>query len=78
MIISEEDVDTVLVTERLPVRDIRVRRLVPEQQGQVSKAVRCHYTEEFLREVSRTGILRQSLELISVLSKCLIMRQLYL
>ena len=71
-------VDTVQVMARQPVRDTRVRKLVQEQQGQVSKAVRCRYIEEFQREASRTGILRQSLVLILALSKCLIMMQLYL
>ena len=46
MIISEEDVDTVQEMVRLLVRDIKVRRLVPEHRDRVSKVVRCHYTED--------------------------------
>ena len=38
------------------VKDIKDRKLVPELQDQVSKVVRCLYTEDFLREVSRTEI----------------------
>ncbi len=42
------------VTARLLVRVIRDRKLVQEHQDQVSKVARCHYIEEFLREVSLT------------------------
>ena len=48
---------------RLLVRDIRDRRLVLEHQDQVSKVVRCHYTEDCLREVSSAETPRQSSEL---------------
>ena len=61
MIISEEDVDTVLEMVRQLVRDTKVRKLVLEHQDQVSKVVRCHYIEEYQREVSLTETLRQSL-----------------
>ena len=54
MIISEEDVDTVLEMVRQLVRDIKVRKLVQEVQDLVSKVVRCHYIEEYQREVSLT------------------------
>jgi hypothetical protein len=54
VIILEEAVDMVRATARQPVRDTRVRRLVPELHAQASKVVRCHYTEEFLREASQT------------------------
>ena len=50
MIISEEDVDTVQEMVRQLVRDIRDRRLVQEHRDLVSKVVRCHYTEDYLRE----------------------------
>ena len=39
-------------TERQQVRDTRVRRLVQVLHVQVSKVVRCHFTDVFLREVS--------------------------
>jgi len=61
VIISEEDVDTVLEMVRQLVRDIKVRKLVQEVQDLVSKVVRCHYIEEYQREVSLTETLRQSL-----------------
>ncbi len=61
-IISEEAVDMVQEMVRQPVKDIRDRRLVQELQDQVLKVVRCHYTEEFLREVSHAETLRKSLE----------------
>ena len=73
MIISEEGVDMVLEMARQPVRDTKARKLAPEQQGQGSKADRCHYTEEYQREDSRTGIPRRSLVSMSVLLKYLIM-----
>ncbi len=60
MIISEEDVDTVLEMVRQLVRDTKVRKLVLEHQDQVSKVVRCHYIEEYLREDLQTEILRLS------------------
>ena len=56
MIISEEDVDTVLEMVRQLVRDTKVRKLVLEHQDQVSKVVRCHYIEEYLREDLQTEI----------------------
>ena len=43
------------------VRVTRVKRLVQVLQESVSKVDRCHYTEEFLREVSQIEILRTSL-----------------
>ena len=63
VIISEEDADTVQEMVRLLVRDIRDRRLVPEHQDQVSKVVRCHYTEDCLREVSQC---RNSKEIVGI------------
>ena len=42
-------------TVRLLVRAIRVRKLVLELQDQVSKVARCHYTEDYLREVKILG-----------------------
>ena len=41
---------------KLPVKDIRVRKLVQERQGLVLKADRCHYTEGFQREGSLAEI----------------------
>ena len=67
-IISEEAVDMVQETVRLLVRAIRVRRLVLELQDQVLKVDRCHYTEDYLREVSRAETLRKSLVSIYVRS----------
>ena len=58
MIISEEDVDTVLEMVRQLVRDTKVRKLVLEHQDQVLKVVRCHYIEEYLREDLQTEILK--------------------
>ena len=55
----EEDADTVQETARLPVRDIKVRRLVPEHPGPVLKADRCLCTDVFPREVSKTGTARK-------------------
>ena len=49
-IISEEAVDTVLEMVRQLVKVTKVRRLVPEQQDQALKVVRCLYTEEYQRE----------------------------
>lgn len=43
---------------------IRVRRLVLEHQDQGSKVARCHYTEDYQREVSSAETLRKSSELI--------------
>ena len=43
-------------TERLPVRDIRVRRPVPELPDPVLKAARCRCTDVFPREALPTGI----------------------
>jgi hypothetical protein len=60
VIILEEDADTVQETERPQVRVTRVRRLVPELPGSVSKVVRCHFTDVFPREVSRTEIIKRS------------------
>ena len=42
------------------VKVIRDRRLVQEHQDQVLKVVRCHYIEEFLREVSQTETVENS------------------
>ena len=53
---SVEAVDTVQEMVKQLVKDIKDRKLVPELQDQVSKVVRCLYTEDFLREVSRTEI----------------------
>ena len=63
-ITSEEVVDTVQEMARLLVRAIRVRRLVLEHQDQGSKVARCHYTEDYQREVSSAETLRKSSELI--------------
>ena len=62
MIISEEAVDTVPEMVRQPARDTKVRKLVQEPQDQVSKVDRCHYTEEYQREVSQTETQKKSLE----------------
>ena len=43
---------------KLPVKDIKARKPVPEVQDQVLKADRCHYIEEYRREDSQTGIPR--------------------
>ena len=61
MIISEEAVDMVQVTVRLQVKVIKARKLVQEHQDLGLKVARCHYIEEFLREVSQTETLRKSL-----------------
>jgi hypothetical protein len=45
---------------KLLVKDIKVRRPVPEHRDQVLKVDRCLYTEEFLREVSRTETRKKS------------------
>jgi predicted nucleic-acid-binding Zn-ribbon protein len=42
------------------VKVIKVRRLVPELRDLVSRVARCHYTEEYQREVSQTETLRIS------------------
>ena len=78
VIISEEDADTDQEMVRLLVRDIRDRRLVPEHQDQVSKVVRCHYTEDCLREVSSAETPRQSSELTFQLLRHSRTAQLYL
>ena len=54
MITSVEAVDMVQEMVKQLVKDIKDRKLVPEHQDQVLKVVRCLYTEDFLREVSRT------------------------
>ena len=59
-ITSEEAVAMRQVMVRQLVRDIKVRRHAPARQGLVSKAVRCLYTEDFLREVSLTETRRKS------------------
>ena len=64
MITSEEDVDTVLEMARQPVRDIKARRLVQEQQDLVLKVARCHYIEEYQREDSLAETLKKSLVLM--------------
>ncbi len=64
MIILEEVVDTVQATVRQPVRDTKVRKLVQEHRERVLKAVRCRYTDVFLREGSHAETLRKSLQLI--------------
>ena len=45
---SVEAVDTVQEMVKQLVKDIKDRKLVPELQDQVSKVVRCLYTEDFL------------------------------
>ena len=52
VIISEGAVVMVPGNGKTAERAIKDRRLVQELQDLVSKAVRCLYTEEFLREVS--------------------------
>ena len=49
-------------TVRQQVKAIKDRRPVPELRDQVLKAVRCLYTEDFLREVSSAETLRKSLQ----------------
>ena len=46
-------------TVRQPERATKDRRLVQELQDLVSKAVRCLYTEEFLREVSHAELTKK-------------------
>ena len=60
-IISEEAVDTVLEMVRQLVKVTKVRKLVPEQQDQALKVVRCLYTEEYQREDSNAETLKKSL-----------------
>ena len=57
--------DTAQEMVRQLVRDTKVRKLVLELRDQVSKVVRCHYTDEFQREVSLAETLRKSLESMS-------------
>ncbi len=64
MITSEEDVDTVLEMARQPVRDIKARRLVQEQQDLVLKVARCHCIEEYQREGLLAETLKKSLVLM--------------
>jgi hypothetical protein len=54
VIISEEAAVMAQAMARQPARDTRVRRLVLVLHAQASRVVRCHYTEEFLREASQT------------------------
>jgi hypothetical protein len=56
VLISELDVDMVQAMVRQQVKAIRVRKHVQVLQDQVLKAVRCLYTEDFLREASITEI----------------------
>ena len=60
-ITSEEVVDTDEEMVRQPVKVIKVGTLVPEHQDQALKVVRCHYTEDFQREVSLTETPKRSL-----------------
>ena len=48
----------VLEMVRQLVKVTKVRRLVPEQQDQALKVVRCLYTEEYQREDSNAETLR--------------------
>ena len=48
-------------TARLPERDTRDRRPVQAAQDQVLKVDRCHYIEEYRKEVSQTETARQLL-----------------
>ena len=66
MMTSVEAVDTVQEMVKQLVKDIKDRKLVPELQDQVSKVVRCLYTEDFLREVSRTEIPKKSIQAIRI------------
>lgn len=43
------------------VKVTKVRKLVPEQQDQALKVVRCLYTEEYQREDSNAETLKKSL-----------------
>ena len=52
VIILEEAVDTAQETVKQPVKDTKDRKLVQAHLEQVSKVVRCHYTDVFQREVS--------------------------
>ena len=49
---------------KLLVKDIKVRKHVQALQDQVLKVDRCHYTEEYQREVSHAETLKKSLVLI--------------
>ena len=60
VIISEEAVAMVQETVRQLVKAIKVRKPVLVQQDQVSRVVRCLYTDVFLREVSQIEIPRLS------------------
>ena len=53
---SEEAVDMVQETVRRLVKVIKARKLVPELRDQALKVARCHYTEDYLREVSQIEI----------------------
>ena len=59
MIISEEAVDTVLEMVRQLVKVTKVRKLVPEQQDQALKVVRCLYTEEYQKRGSNAETLKE-------------------
>ena len=52
----EEDVAMVQVTAKQPVKDIKVRKLVPELQESVLKVDRCLYTDVFRSVVSTIEI----------------------
>ena len=56
--------DTVLEMARQPVRDIKARRLVQEQQDLVLKVARCHCIEEYQREGLLAETLKKSLVLM--------------
>ena len=63
MIISEEAADMVQATARLLVKAIRVKGHVLEPQDLDLKAVRCHYTDAFPKEVLQIEIQKKSWEL---------------
>ncbi len=55
-VISEEAADMVQETAKRLVKDTKARRPVPERQDRGLKVARCHYTEEFPREVLNAEI----------------------
>jgi hypothetical protein len=57
---SEKAADMVRETARLPARDTKARKPVPELPGSVLKVDRCLCTDVSPREVSPTGIQRKS------------------
>ena len=56
MVISEEGADMAQEMEKPLEKDTRDRKPVQELQDLDLKADRCHYTEEFQKEVLHVGI----------------------